>query len=117
MDLITSGLLQVQQVIVNLLRNAIEAVNESPTHTKKVRLSTRVDQQFVEFEVADSGPGLNSDHPERIFEPFYTTKPDGLGLGLPISRTIIEAHGGRLWSVTPCEQGATFRFTLPLWSA
>ncbi len=112
----TGDELQVQQVIVNLLRNAIEAMADSPTSPRVVRISTRSDQQFVEFEVADSGPGLNFAQQERIFEPFQTTKPEGLGLGLSISRTIIEAHGGRLWSVVPCEQGATFRFTLPLWN-
>jgi PAS domain S-box-containing protein len=111
----TGDELQVQQVIVNLLHNAIEAASDTAFSHKSVRLSTTFDEKWVEFEVNDSGPGLKSGQPERIFEPFQTTKSDGLGLGLSISRTIIEAHGGRLWTVVPCEQGATFRFSLPLW--
>lgn len=111
---VTGDELQVQQVIVNLLRNAIEAMADSQALPRAICITTGTSQQFVEFEVADSGPGLKSGEQERIFEPFQTTKPEGLGLGLSISRTIIEAHGGRLWSIVPNEQGATFRFTLPI---
>ena len=108
--------LQVQQVIVNLLRNAIESIADAQSPRRKIAFLTRADAKCVEFEVTDSGPGLNSRQPECIFEPFQTTKPEGLGLGLSISRTIVEAHGGRLWTVVPFEQGAMFRFTLPVWN-
>jgi signal transduction histidine kinase len=64
--------------------------------------------------VRDSGPGLDSRHRDRVFEPFYTTKADGMGMGLAISRSIIEAHGGRLWAVQNDGPGETFQFTLPV---
>lgn len=108
--------LQVQQVIVNLLRNAIEAIVASQPARRLIRVSTRRLAQELEFLVEDTGAGLQSGEPERIFEAFYTTRPEGLGLGLPISRTIIEAHGGRLWAETSSAQGARFRFTLPVWN-
>lgn len=107
--------LQVQQVVVNLLRNAMEAIGVAQSPQRLIQIATRQDGANVEFSVEDSGQGLQSGPPERIFESFYTTKPEGLGLGLPISRTIIEAHGGRLWADMPCATGARFRFTLPVW--
>jgi PAS domain S-box-containing protein len=108
--------LQVQQVIVNLLRNALEAISAaSSTVAQSIQISTSRQDEFVEIVVEDTGPGLQLDKPERIFEAFYSTKPEGLGLGLPISRTIIEAHGGRLWADAQCAAGARFRFTLPVW--
>ncbi|MFN0021116.1 MAG: PAS domain S-box protein [Pirellulaceae bacterium] len=108
--------MQVQQVIVNLLRNAIEAIGGSHSPQRVIEVSTLRGPQRVEFVVADSGPGLQSGQPERIFETFYTTKAEGLGLGLAISRDIIEAHGGRLWADLTNSRGATFRFTLPVWN-
>lgn len=108
--------LQVQQVIVNLLRNAVEAVAGSQAPKRLIQISIRAGKNCQEFVVRDSGPGLQSGQPERIFEAFNTTKPDGLGLGLSISRAIIEAHGGRLWADVPSASGATFRFTLPGWN-
>lgn len=107
--------LQVQQVLVNLLRNAVEAIGASAAPQRLIQITTRAGADCVEFSVEDSGQGLQSGQPERIFESFYTTKPEGLGLGLPISRTIIEAHGGRLWADVPGAPGARFRFTLPVW--
>lgn len=107
--------LQVQQVIVNLLRNAIEAIAASQPAERQMTITTRHEASLLDFSVEDSGAGLQSGQQERIFEAFYTTRPQGLGLGLPISRTIIEAHGGRLWADVSCVQGARFRFTLPVW--
>jgi PAS domain S-box-containing protein len=112
----TGDELQVQQVVVNLLRNAIEAIGASQAPHRQIKIGTRRDGNRVEFLVEDSGPGLQLDQTERIFEAFYTTRPEGLGLGLPISRAIIEAHGGRLWADVPGAQGARFRFTLPVWN-
>jgi len=107
--------LQVQQVVINLLRNAIEAIGASQPTQRLIQVTTRVGGDEVEFIVEDSGAGLQIGQPERIFEAFYTTRPEGLGLGLPISRAIIEAHGGRLWADVECALGARFRFTLPVW--
>jgi two-component system sensor kinase FixL len=108
--------LQVQQVIVNLLRNAMEAIDSSHSPQRLIQITTRLIGEQVEITVADSGPGLQSGQRERIFEAFYTTRPEGLGLGLPISRTIIEAHGGRLWAEVSGSPGAIFRFSLPVWN-
>jgi PAS domain S-box-containing protein len=105
---------QLQQVLLNLIVNAIEAMgatNEGPT---ELLISTaKVETGGVLVAVQDSGPGLEAAMPERVFESFYTTKPTGLGLGLSICRSIIEAHGGRLWASTNQRRGATFQFTLP----
>ena len=107
--------LQVQQVVINLLRNAMEAIAASQPAQRLIQVTTRAGKDEVEFMVEDTGAGLQLGQPERIFEAFYTTRPEGLGLGLPISRTIIEAHGGRLWADVECARGARFRFTLPVW--
>jgi PAS domain S-box-containing protein len=104
---------QVQQVLLNLIVNALEAMgaNEAP---KELLIRTgKVEPSGVLVAVQDSGPGLEAVMLERVFEPFYTTKPTGLGLGLSICRSIIEAHGGRLWASSNERRGATFQFTLP----
>jgi len=105
---------QLQQVLLNLIVNALEAMgaDEGP---KELLISTgKVESGGVLVAVQDSGPGLEAAMLERVFESFYTTKPTGLGLGLSICRSIIEAHGGRLWASTNYQRrGATFQFTLP----
>jgi signal transduction histidine kinase len=101
-------------VIMNLIINAVEALSSVSEGARELVITTgKGEPDGVLVEVRDSGPGLGSAGLERIFEAFYTTKPGGLGMGLSICRTIIEAHGGRLWAIAAQPQGATFQFTLP----
>jgi signal transduction histidine kinase len=105
---------QLQQVVLNLLVNAFDAMKEAATTERKVVVRAETNGAgTVEISVRDHGIGLTSDELVKIFEPFYTTKREGLGMGLPISRSIIEAHGGRLWAESDVDRGATFYFTLP----
>jgi PAS domain S-box-containing protein len=106
---------QLQQVVLNLIVNAIEAMKGCDTRPRALRIaSARDGGDAVTVEVRDFGPGIDDDHVDRLFEAFYTTKEEGIGMGLSISRSIIEAHGGQL-SVTPnVPHGASFRFTLPV---
>lgn len=109
--------LQIEQVLVNLIRNALDAVQRQAHRPRRISVEARrASPSTLEVAVRDNGPGLSADQLDRVFEPFYTTSPKGLGLGLTISRTIIEAHGGRLWAVAASERepGGLFRFTLPL---
>ena len=104
-----------QQVLLNLVLNAMDAVDGLPAERRQVAVRARhFDERTVELEVSDSGPGIPSERLAQVFEPFFTTKANGMGMGLPISRTIIEAHGGRIWVENNADQGATFRFTLPV---
>jgi signal transduction histidine kinase len=106
--------IQLQQVILNLILNAVEALNGLDAGRREVQICTVRDaSKGVLVAVRDSGSGLNPQSLDRLFEAFYTTKPDGLGLGLAICRSIIEAHGGRLWATANKPQGAVFQFTLP----
>ena len=105
---------QLQQVLLNLIVNALEAMGLANAGPKELLISTeKVESSGVLVAVQDLGPGLEPAMLERVFESFYTTKPTGLGLGLSICRSIIEAHGGRLWASTNQPRGATFQFTLP----
>jgi C4-dicarboxylate-specific signal transduction histidine kinase len=105
---------QLQQVILNLIMNAIEAMSEVREGRRGLLISTdRYASEGLLVAVADSGPGLTPAGFERLFETFYTTKPSGLGMGLPICRTIVEAHGGRLWATANAPRGAVFQFTVP----
>ncbi|MBW1743557.1 MAG: HAMP domain-containing protein [Deltaproteobacteria bacterium] len=107
--------IQVQQVILNLLVNALDAVTGQPEETREVRISTRVGEtDSIIVSVSDSGPGIEGHKLDAIFETFYTTKTKGMGMGLPISRSIIEQHNGRIWASNNPEGGATFAFTLPI---
>ena len=108
--------IQLQQVILNLLVNALEAVDESPGPERSVTVQTRTvpGQNIVAVSVEDTGPGLRPDHAEWLFQPFHSTKAAGMGVGLSICRTIIEAHGGTLDAMNNHDRGATFRFVLPL---
>jgi signal transduction histidine kinase len=104
----------VQQVILNLMINAMEAMSEDSNGERRLVVRTGMDSEGrVIVSVQDSGPGLKSENLERLFTPFYTTKPQGMGMGLAICRSIVEAHGGKLWARANEDQGATFHFTLP----
>jgi PAS domain S-box-containing protein len=106
---------QLQQVVLNLLLNAFDAMKDCPTNHRQVMLRGNLDDaRMVRVAVQDCGVGLSRDKLEKIFEPFYSTKRDGMGMGLSISRSIIEAHGGRLWAANNPDRGATFYFTLPI---
>jgi PAS domain S-box-containing protein len=105
---------QLQQVLLNLIVNALEAMGADDEGPKELLISTgKVEPSGALVAVQDSGPGLEALMLERVFESFYTTKPTGFGLGLSICRSIIEAHGGRLWASKNQRRGATFQFTLP----
>jgi C4-dicarboxylate-specific signal transduction histidine kinase len=105
---------QLQQVMLNLIVNAIQSMSGVEDGNRELHISTeRIEPEGVCVAVADTGHGLRPGSLPRLFEPFYTTKPDGMGMGLSICRSIIEAHGGRMWA-TRCEpRGALFQFTIP----
>ena len=106
--------IQVEQVVLNLVRNAMDVLEAGPVQGRELTIRTRAGAQgAIELTVEDTGEGLGADGGERIFETFFTTKADGLGIGLPISRTIIEDHGGRLWASPRPGGGAIFHVTLP----
>ncbi|MCB1820873.1 MAG: hypothetical protein KDI73_04740 [Candidatus Competibacteraceae bacterium] len=113
LPLVLADALQIQQVILNLVRNAIDAMSAG-AGVGKIVLAARLDQKVVEITVQDTGPGLEPGIASQLLHPFFTTKPYGLGLGLPISQSIVEAHGGRLWVTTNAGPGVTFHFTLPV---
>ena len=109
---------QLQQVILNLLINAMEAMSARSEGPRDLLISTaKTDSEGVLVSVRDSGPGLAPESVERLFEPFYTTKPGGLGMGLSICRSIIESHHGRLWATANTPHGAVFQFNLPPYSS
>jgi two-component system sensor kinase FixL len=105
---------QIQQVLLNLILNGMDALEGLNDRPRSVTVSARREGPTrVEISVSDSGRGIDADHFDHIFEPFFTTKSKGIGMGLSISRGLIEAHGGRLWAENTAV-GATFRFTLPI---
>jgi len=104
---------QLQQVLLNLIMNAIESMSAVATRTRLLTIATRADDAGVSVSVKDRGVGLDKGSLERVFEPFYTTKPQGMGIGLAISRTIVETHGGVLWATCNRGPGAMFEFRLP----
>ena len=106
---------QLQQVILNLIRNAVEAMSSVPESTRTLHLKTEIeDAQHVLITVQDSGPGIDPKNTKRIFERFFTTKSQGMGMGLAISRSIIEAHNGHLLAEAGLHRGALFRISLPI---
>jgi signal transduction histidine kinase len=112
--LIFADRIQLQQVILNLIINAVEAMSEMSGDPRQLLIRTDTDEsRGIVVAVHDSGPGLKPEDLHRLFTPFYTTKPQGMGMGLAICRSIIEAHGGHLWATPTDDRGATFQFTLP----
>jgi two-component system sensor kinase FixL len=110
-DLVLADKVQVQQVLLNLVRNAIEAMIE--VDDRELVLSTApAGDDMVEVSVADTGPGLAEEVARQLFQPFITTKRHGMGVGLSISKTIIQSHGGEIWAEPNPSGGTTFRFTL-----
>jgi signal transduction histidine kinase len=104
---------QLQQVVLNLILNAIEAMGSVEADARELSIESEQDHTGVRVAVRDSGPGIDPTHLERVFQAFYTTKSGGTGVGLSICRSIIDAHGGRLWADANEPRGAVFQFTLP----
>ena len=111
-DLVLVDRVQIQQVLVNLFRNALEAMAQTPQRELSAS-NTKVADDMIEVEVSDTGTGFHEDVKPNLFQTFFTTKETGMGVGLSISRSIVEAHGGRMWAEGNASGGATFRFTLP----
>ena len=105
---------QLQQVVLNLVMNGIEAMSSVGERARELVITTRnVDADQVQVSVEDSGIGIDPQKLDKIFDSFYTTKPGGMGMGLSISRSILQAHGGRLWATAKDGPGTIFHFTLP----
>jgi len=106
---------QVQKVLVNLIRNAVEAMRiaDAPSSKITILVQSLAETNMAMVIVKDSGPGLDQVMAKRIFDPFFSTKPNGIGMGLAISRALIEANGGQLWVDPDVRAGAKFHFTLP----
>jgi PAS domain S-box-containing protein len=114
LPLVRGDRVQLQQVILNLIINAIEAMASIVQGERELLISTAADADSLRVSVSDSGPGLNPESLGRLFDPFYTTKSSGMGMGLSICRSIIVAHGGQLWASANVPRGAIFQFTLPV---
>lgn len=111
---ITADPIQLQQVLVNLLQNAMQALDGLPAERREIRVTLTCDADELRIDVADRGPGFTREQQDRLFDPFVTTRAEGLGMGLAICRSIIQEHGGRLWAISPAAGGAVFSFSLPL---
>ena len=106
--------IQLQQVILNLVMNGIDAMKDTPSEYRIISIRTSRVENFAELSVSDRGPGIPEDKLKAVFEPFFTSKAEGMGMGLSIARTIIEAHNGSIWAKNRDHGGATFRIRLPL---
>jgi two-component system sensor kinase FixL len=116
LPLIRGDRVQLQQVVINLILNAVDAMSERAQNARTLTLgSCRLEDNSIRFSVMDTGDGIAPGKEEKIFEPYHTTKPRGLGLGLSLSRSIVLAHGGRLWAENRPAGGAAFHFTIPEW--
>jgi signal transduction histidine kinase len=105
--------IQLQQVLLNLILNAAEAMGSVEEGPRELVISTEQNHAGALVAVRDSGPGIDPAHLDRVFDAFYTTKSSGTGMGLSICRSIIDAHGGKLWAEANEPRGAVFQFTLP----
>jgi signal transduction histidine kinase len=111
---IAGDAVQLQQVVLNLVLNAIQAMDGQEEHSKKLTLvSRREGPHDIVISVRDSGEGIAAHQLDQLFQPFFTTKPGGIGMGLAICRSIVEAHGGRIWATSNVNHGADFQFSLP----
>lgn len=114
LPMVTADRVQIEQVILNLLRNALEAVSQQEESTRRIKIETvRMKHAAIQLRVSDNGPGLSEESVERLFDTFYSTKPQGLGVGLSISRSIIESHGGRLDAQQNPSGGLDVYFDIP----
>jgi C4-dicarboxylate-specific signal transduction histidine kinase len=111
--MVSADRLQIEQVLMNLLRNSLEALGGTPRERRRIAISAAPADGMVELTIADSGSGIDPEIAERLFDPFVTTSATGLGLGLTICRSMIEAHGGKLWADRERSAGAVLHFTLP----
>jgi signal transduction histidine kinase len=105
--------IQLQQVILNLVVNGIDAMKDTLSENRVIRIRTLSVGKFAELSVSDCGPGIPEDKIKEVFEPFFTSKAEGMGMGLSIARTIVEVHNGRIWAENE-PGGASFRIRLPL---
>ena len=105
--------IQLQQVILNLVVNGIDAMKDTPAENRIISIRTSRVENFAELSVSDRGPGIPEDKLKEVFEPFFTSKAEGMGMGLSIARTIIEAHHGLIWAKNRDHGGASFRIRLP----
>jgi signal transduction histidine kinase len=110
---VKGDVIQIQQVFTNLLLNAAQAM-AGKAGAKEITVSFKVNGHGIRLEIADTGPGIDRKQLERVFDPFYTTKPDGIGMGLAICRNCIDAQGGNIWATSVPNHGATIHFTLPV---
>ena len=106
-------LVQIEQVLLNLLRNALDALQEVPRDRRRILIRTSGSDDEVGVEIHDSGPGIDAATRQHLFDAFFTTKETGMGMGLPISKTIVEEHSGKIWSSSSAGEGASFFLRLP----
>jgi signal transduction histidine kinase len=106
--------IQLQQVILNLVVNGIDAMRDTPAKNRIISIQSSRADNFAELSVSDNGPGIPEGKLNEIFEPFFTSKAEGMGMGLSIARTIVEAHNGQIWAENRDHGGASFRIRLPL---
>jgi signal transduction histidine kinase len=115
LPLVRGDRVELQQVILNLVMNGIEAMQSVEERPRELVIRSVQDEtQQVRISVTDCGIGISAENADRLFNPFFTTKASGMGMGLSICRSIMEAHGGRLWATANMPHGATFQFTLPV---
>jgi C4-dicarboxylate-specific signal transduction histidine kinase len=116
LPMILGDRVQLQQVIINLVMNGIEAMQSVADRPRELVIRSRQDEAQVLLSVTDCGVGISTENADRLFNPFFTTKSSGMGMGLSICRSIVEDHGGRLWATANIPHGATFQLTLPVYA-